>query len=121
MVQSLYIIGGNAMINERKLEKGKYRIIKISKEALWEFIYESIIDKQGIFFDISDETVITSHHDIDFESGNYICLVKNNIDSEQIDLQALLNNMEDTTQSLYEPNRYREFSIDELVTLQLGK
>jgi len=108
------------------LEKDKFRIIKISKDALWEFIYESIIDNQGHLFDISDATSIVSHHDIDFESGNYICLIRNNENedgsilrlSERIDLKALLRNMPDTTTSLYQDNRYQEISLEEIEVLQ---
>jgi len=113
--------------NKKELEKDKYRVIKISKEALWEFIYESIIDNQDVFFDISDVTTITSHHDIDFENGNYICLIKSDTDdrplrlTEEINLQVLLNNMEDTTESLYQDNRYKEFSLDEIKALQSKK
>ena len=115
---------------KKQLEKDKYRVIKISKDALWEFIYESVIDKQESFFDVSDGTEITTFHDIDFKSGSYICLVKSSADDEspmalqlpeEIDLQALLKSMEDTTSSLYQPNRYKEFSIDEIKDLQAHK
>jgi hypothetical protein len=109
------------------MDKNKYRIIKISQDALCEFICESIIDNSGDFFDVSDVTEITSHHYVDFKNGNYICLVKSINDDEtakalelsaEIDLQKLLNNMEDTTDSLYQPNRYKEFSLDEIKALQ---
>ena len=112
---------------KNELTKDRYRIIKISKDALWEFIYESIIDNQEVFFDISDGTTITSHFDIDFEKGNLICLINNSLDIEPtkmlqlpegIDLQALLNNMEDTTDTMCQPNRYKEFTFDEIKGLQ---
>ena len=112
---------------KKELSKEKYRVIKIGKEALWEFIYESIIDKQRDFFDISDVTTITSFFDIDFEKGNFICLIKNTADNESpkalqlpegIDLSVLLENMEDTTPTMYQPNRYKEFTIDEIKALQ---
>ncbi|MCL2509231.1 MAG: hypothetical protein FWF05_08660 [Oscillospiraceae bacterium] len=112
------------------LEKDKIRIIKINKEALWEFIYESVIDNLEEFFDISDCTTVTSHFDINFENGNFICLINNTDDlartepakvlqlPEEIDLESLLNNMEDTTESLYQPDRFKEFTIDEIKALQ---
>ena len=112
---------------KKQLEKDKYRVMKISKDALWEFIYESVIDKQESFFDVSDGTKISTFHDIDFESGSYICLVKSSAGDETpmalpppegIDLQALLKNMEDTTGSLYQPNRYKELSIEEIKDMQ---
>jgi len=115
---------------QKALEKNKYRIIKISKNALREFIYESVIDRQSEFFDISDVTSITSHHDIDFESGDYICLVKSIVGdtdkyiqrlSDKIDLQMLLHNMEDTTPSLYQGNRYKEVTLKEIENMQFRK
>ena len=117
-------------MKNKKLDKGKYRVIKISKEALWEFIYESVIDNQEIFFDVSDGTTIASFFDINFERGDFICLIKNCVDEEPtkvlqlpegIDLQVLLNNMEDTTSTMYQPNRYKEFSLDEIMSLQSKK
>ena len=41
---------------EKTIPDGKYRVIKIGKDALFEFIYESIIDNQECFFDVSDGT-----------------------------------------------------------------
>ena len=35
---------------EKKIPDNTYRVIKISKDALYEFIYESFIDNQEIFF-----------------------------------------------------------------------
>ena len=36
----------------KKLDKNCVRIIKISKEALFEFIYEKFIDDQKEYFDV---------------------------------------------------------------------
>ena len=37
------------MKNLKVIPKDKYRVIKISKDALFEFIYESMIDANRIF------------------------------------------------------------------------
>ena len=112
---------------KRQLEKDRYRIIKLSKEALWEFIYESVLDKQEVYFDLSDGTEITAHFDINFETGDFVALVRNSVDDEPmkglripdgIDLQGLLERMEDTTSSMYQPDRYKEYSLDEIIALQ---
>ncbi len=63
-------------MNNKKLREDRVRIIKIGKDALWEFIYESMIDNLEPFFDIADATKELSSHDIDFETGDYICLIK---------------------------------------------
>lgn len=114
------------MVVKNDIEQGRFRVIKISKEALWEFIYESIIDKQEDYFDIKDITKIISHFDINFETGEFICLLKGFDETpdsfglpEGIDLQLLLKNMEDTTSSLFQSERYKEYSYDELRSIQL--
>jgi hypothetical protein len=105
------------------LNDNKFRIIKISRDALFEFIYESVIDKQGSFFDITDVTKVVSHHDINFDTGEYICLIHNDNNEtlqlpKEIDLNKLLSKMPDTTKTMYAPNRYVELSLDEIINIQ---
>ena len=108
-------------MKKSNVEKGKFRVIKISQEALWEFIYESMIDQQEDYFDIPDITKITSHFDINFETGEFICLIRSDEPlrlPEGIDLKLLLANMEDTTNTLYQSKRYKEYSYDKLRAIQ---
>ena len=42
------------MGKNKKLDVNTVRVIKISKEALFEFIYESFIADQKLFFDVDD-------------------------------------------------------------------
>lgn len=106
----------------KKLDDGKYRIIKISRAAIFEFIYESIIDNQKSFFDLLSDTNFTSHHDINFENGEFISLISNSSNNlqlpEGIDLQLLMANMKDTTDTLYAPNRYIELSLEDIIEIQ---
>lgn len=106
------------------MKDNEFRVIKISKEALFEFIYESIIDNQEDFFDIKDGTKIMSHHDINFETGEYICIInnsnRNSLDlRNEIDIKKILANIADTTDSLYSPNRYIiQLTLDQLNDIQ---
>lgn len=106
----------------KHLAEGKYRIIKISKEAIFEFIYESIIDNQKVYFNLLSDLNFTSHHDINFETGEFITLIGNDSDKlqlpEGVDLQQLMINMKDTADTLYAPNRYVELSLEEIMTIQ---
>ena len=113
------------MAKKKRIEKDKYRIIKLGKEALWEFIYESVIDGQEEFFDIPDSTEVVSHLDIDFEKGEFICIVSRDDEFgdglrplKKLNMPVLLENMENTTQSMHQANRYKEFTLDELEKLQ---
>ena len=114
----------------KEIEKDKFRVIKISKEALWEFIYESVIDNQEEFFDVSDVARFTSHFDINFKTGDFICLLHDNGDDtspkelqlpKEINLPLLLKKMKDTTDTLYQPKRYRDYTLDEIKAIQCGE
>ena len=62
---------------EKKIPDNTYRVIKISKDALFEFIYESFIDNQETFFDITDVTKIATSFDIDWENDSFIMVAQN--------------------------------------------
>jgi len=103
----------------KHLKNNTCRVIKIDKEALFEFIYEKMIDNQEEFFDIIDGTVVTSHHMFDPVSGEYICLINDDRNKlpDIFDIEKLLLKIPQTTDSLYSPNRYKEITIEEIVNL----
>ena len=109
---------------KKKLDENSVRVIKISKEALFEFIYEKFIDDEEIFFDV-DLLDVISTFDINFERGEFICCVSKAEDAdgkmlklpEEIDLQRIMKNMPDTTATMFVENRYKEFTKEELVEL----
>ncbi len=100
------------------------RVIKISKDALFEFIYEKMIDDQEIFLDVNPLSV-SNAFDIDWESGQFIfCAYKSEDENgaftelpKGIDLQKLMRRLPDTTSTMYEDGRYREYTKDELIEL----
>ncbi|MBR2880373.1 MAG: hypothetical protein IKC02_06855 [Oscillospiraceae bacterium] len=109
---------------KKKLDENSVRVIKIGKEALFEFIYEKFIDDEEIFFDV-DLIDIISTFDINFERGEFICCVSKAEDAdgkilrlpEEIDLQQLMENIPDTTSTMFADNRYKEFTKEELIEL----
>ena len=111
---------------KKKLDENSVRVIKISKEALFEFIYEKFIDDEEIFFDV-DLLDVISTFDINFERGEFICCVSKAEDAngkmlklpEEIDLQHLMKNIPDTTATMFVENRYKEFTKEELVELSM--
>ena len=101
--------------SEKRIPDGTYRVIKIGKEALFEFIYESIIDNQENFFNVSDGTSIVTSFDIDWEKGELICVARNEYAENEhlqfeIDTKKLLSKLKNTTDTLYNDNRYIELS-----------
>ena len=119
-----YFGGGCHELTEKHLKEDKVRVIKISKEALFEFIYEKFLDNQEEFFDVNTYDV-TSSFDINFEQGEFIfCVSKAEDDNgkilklpEEIDLQHLMKSMPDTTATMFQQDRYKEFTKEELVEL----
>ena len=114
------------MKKTKKLDENSVRVIKIGKEALLEFIYESFIADQESLFDV-DALDVTDYFDINLESGEFIFCVSKNEDSngeflrlpKEIDLKNLMRNLPDTTDSMFVPKktRYKEFTKDELIEL----
>lgn len=110
------------------MDQDTVRVIKISKEALYEFIYEKFIDNQDTYFQVNPLDV-TDTFDINFERGEFIFCVYKSEDAngnpirlpEEIDLQQLMKNIPDTTTTMYADNRYKEFTKNELVTLSKKK
>ena len=115
------------MKKKNQMDENSVRVIKISKDALFEFIYEKMIDNQEIFLDI-DPLSVSNSFDIDWENGQFIfCAHKSEDENgafielpKEIDLQKLIRRIPDTTSSMYEENRYKEYTKDELIELSKG-
>ena len=103
---------------EKKIPDNTYRVIKISKDALFEFIYESFIDNQETFFDITDGTKIMTSFDIDWEEGSFTMVAQNCKDESsfynEIDIKKISKGIDDTTNTMYADNRYIELSQEQL-------
>ena len=116
------IVKKDVVCKMKNLGEDKVRVIKISKEALFEFIYENFINDQDIYFDV-DPMSVTDAFDINFERGEFIFCVYNSEEEraiqlpEKIDFQQLMKNIPDTTTTMYTDNRYKEFTKSELIRL----
>lgn len=112
------------MKRKKKLGEDQVRVIKIGKEALFEFIYEKFIDDQDAYFDV-DGLDVTSTFDVNFERGEFMFCVYQSEDKngnliklpEEIDLQQLMKRIPDTTTTMYAERRYKEFTKEELIEL----
>ena len=106
------------------IEKGKYRVVKISSKALMEFIYESFMDNQEMFLETEPTETINRFY-IDLEKGCFICLSEQDDPSrygltpahQGIDMEVLCRNLDDTTDTMYKDGRYKDYSAEELIEL----
>lgn len=110
------------MEKKKSIADDKYRVIKIGKEAIFEFLYESFTDRLESFFDVSDSTTVVTHFNIDWNKGEFICIARNeNTENEHlqfnIDSQKLLSKLESTTDTLFQSNRYIELSTSDIKNL----
>lgn len=112
------------MKKRKKLDEDRVRVIKISKQALFEFIYENFIDSQEAFLDVDPSDVMNTFA-INFERNEFIFCAHKSEDAKgnvlplpaEIDLQKLMDNIPDTTPSMYSEGRYREYTKQELIEL----
>ena len=107
---------------EKKIPDNTYRVIKISKEALYEFIYESFIDNQECFLDISDGTSVVHAFGVDWENDSFIFVARNAKDDmdafEEIDVNALTQVISDTTSTMYQKQRYIDLTKEQVEEIQ---
>ena len=118
--------GDNIMALFKKKEKtipeGKYRIIKIGKDAIYEVLREYIIDNQEDFFDVTDGTKIVTHFEIDWNNGEFTCIARNEYGENEhlqcnINTAKLLSKIQDTTKTMFIDKRYVEMSEEQIKNL----
>ena len=107
---------------EKKIPDNTYRVIKISKDALFEFIYESFIDNQETFFDVTDGTKIMTSFNVDWDKDSFIMVAQNHNDEppfyNEIDVKKISDAIADTTNTMYAENRYIELTQEQLDAIQ---
>ena len=100
------------------------KVIKIGKEALFEFIYENFIDETECYLDVNSVDVTTSF-DINWEKGEFIFCAYKSEDkegnflklTENVDLQKVMKNMPDTTTTMFADDRYKVYTKKELIEM----
>ncbi|MBD5093643.1 MAG: hypothetical protein HDT26_05035 [Subdoligranulum sp.] len=113
-------------MQKEPLGTDRVRVIKIGKEALFEFLYEQFIEHQEQFFDI-DALEAADFFEVDWENGQFLFGVQRSEDADgnflpcpcaDLDLKKLMRNLPDTASSLYAcSSRYQEYSKSELLAL----
>jgi hypothetical protein len=109
---------------KKKLNENSVRVIKISKEALFEFIYEKFIEDQEDFLDV-DSLEVANAFDISFERGEFIFCAYKSEDTNgriielprEIDLQRVMANIPDTTNTIFYEDRYKDYTKEELIEI----
>lgn len=108
---------------EKRIPEGNYRIIKIGKDALYEFIYESFMDKLEMYLDISDATSVVNFFDVNWEKGEFIFVSRNELENKDmfetiIDTKKLLSILDCTCETVFTDKCYVDLTEEEIIELQ---
>ena len=112
------------MKNQHPPDDNTVRVIKIGKDALYEFIREHMEDETELYMDVDDRNV-TRTFVIDFETCDFIfCVSKtedkygNILNLSYDTVGDAMKNIPYTTKSLYQGDcRYRDYTRKEIVEL----
>ena len=113
---------------ERSMDNNTVRIIKIDREALYEFIYETFISQQEDLLDVK-ATEVMDYFDIDWATGSFVFVAQKAEDDEgnitplpeDIRIGEIMKKHPITTDSVLSPGRkYREYTFEELKALEKG-
>ena len=101
------------------------RVIKIGREALYEFLYENMISEEENLLQVS-ATEVMNHFAIDWEKEEFIFMAHQAEDADgeliplpkEIQLETLLKVLPETAESLLGRGKvYRDYSFEELKEL----
>ena len=107
------------------MKENTVRVIKIGKEALYEFLYENMISEEENLLQVS-ATEVMNHFAMDWERGEFIFMAHQAEDADgelislpkEIQPAALLKALPETADSLLGRGRvYRDYSFEELKEL----
>ena len=110
----------------KPMDDNTVRVIKIGQEALLEFIYETFIGNREDYFDYDSKhnESCPCYWAIDWEKREFIFCVHNGGNGDlplslpkEVDLETVMKHISDTTNSVLCPDRYREYSVNELIEL----
>ncbi len=98
------------------------RVVKIDKEAVYEFIYENFIANQKELLGVNSSDVI-NNFEMDWEKGEFIFTAHKQEDAEgkitsmpeEIEIQELLEKLPITTDSVLSADQnYKDYTYEEL-------
>lgn len=100
------------------------RIVKIEKEALYEFIYEKFIANQEVIMDVNPTEVMDTFA-INWDKGQFIFCAHIAEDEQgnivpfpsDIDLRQVLQMLPPTAKSVLRKAPYKDYTFDELRAL----
>lgn len=105
------------------MKDNEVRILKIGRDAIFEFLYETLIGEQDNIFNV-DSLKVYSRFAMDWESGEFIFAVCNDKKDEKtksfcesLDVEKLIKLIPDTTDTVLKNMPYKDYKTKELCEL----
>lgn len=102
------------------MKDNEVRILKIGRDAIFEFLYETLISEQDNIFNV-DSLKVYSSFAMDWESGEFIFAVCNDKKDEKtksfcesLDVEKLIKLIPDTTDTVLKDKPYKSYNTEEL-------
>ena len=89
----------------KHLPHGAFRVIRLSQDAVREFVYESILDKGEEFFDLLSTVNMPFEMEWDESTGDFIIAIHDGRDDITIDMEKAKKEIDYTTDSLLSPRQ----------------
>ncbi len=103
-----------------KMKDDEVRILKIGRDAIFEFLYETLLGEEDRTFNV-DSLKVYNKIAMDWESGEFIFAVCNEPKGEKaksfcesFDVEKLIKLIPDTTETVLKNTPYKSYSINEL-------
>lgn len=96
---------------KKRLKKGEARVIRIGKDAIFEFLCETMMENGCEYFDLHDVTKVTFQMTWDQNTNEFTCVVCNSEEADAVDAELISKKVELTTDTMFRKNRYKEIEI----------
>ena len=94
-------------MNHKRLKRGEIKVINIGRDAIFEWLYESMQEQADRFFDIKDSTKVLFHFNWNKDSDQFTCIIEPEIEEDgkpvfhDFDFSAIREKVGETTSSLF--------------------
>lgn len=103
-----------------KVKDDEVRILKIGRDAIFEFLYETLLGEEDRTFNV-DSLKVYNKFAMDWESGEFIFAVCNEPKDEKaksfcenLDAEKLIKLIPDTTDTVLKDKPYKSYNTEEL-------
>lgn len=107
---------------KKKLRNNEIRVIQIDKKAIEELLWENLVESQDVYFDVNridPERICSMEWDQASGMLTYAVMpISYLLDGKKLNFAFLRKKIGITTQSLFQPNRYRCLEITDSMFLE---